>query len=277
MEYVNHHHDLYYSQFPSQDSSSQAFNISSQYYGQSYPNFYNQQQFYTQPIDSYGTQGMPAQFYDHQMSQAIANKKRKGDGAEVKVQKTKSVKRACKPILDEEESMDHKSAKRSCFSPSSQTSNSSGSSKYARNSKSPLNSGLYLDDELHQQRVMANVRERQRTQSLNEAFASLRHIIPTLPSDKLSKIQTLKLATSYIDFLYQLLNETSPESGNTSGTSSGIESQNNSQSWQFDKSPNDSTGNSPSSSSSPVSSSSTGSNSSAKRGRNQTKQKTFVY
>lgn len=50
-------------------------------------------------------------------------------------------------------------------------------------------------EELQTQRVMANVRERQRTQSLNEAFASLRKIIPTLPSDKLSKIQTLKLAS----------------------------------------------------------------------------------
>lgn len=55
------------------------------------------------------------------------------------------------------------------------------------------------------QRVMANVRERQRTQSLNDAFAQLRKIIPTLPSDKLSKIQTLKLATRYIDFLCQVL------------------------------------------------------------------------
>ena len=49
--------------------------------------------------------------------------------------------------------------------------------------------------------VAANVRERQRTQSLNEAFAKLREIVPTLPSDKLSKIQTLKLASRYIDFL----------------------------------------------------------------------------
>lgn len=60
-------------------------------------------------------------------------------------------------------------------------------------------------EELHTQRVLANVRERQRTQSLNEAFAALRKIIPTLPSDKLSKIQTLKLAARYIDFLYQVL------------------------------------------------------------------------
>lgn len=50
-------------------------------------------------------------------------------------------------------------------------------------------------EDLQSQRVMANVRERQRTQNLNEAFASLRKIIPTLPSDKLSKIQTLKLAS----------------------------------------------------------------------------------
>lgn len=60
-------------------------------------------------------------------------------------------------------------------------------------------------EELQIQRVMANVRERQRTQSLNEAFASLRQIIPSLPSDKLSKIQTLQLATQYIEFLYQIL------------------------------------------------------------------------
>lgn len=60
-------------------------------------------------------------------------------------------------------------------------------------------------EEIQNQRVMANVRERQRTQSLNEAFAALRKIIPTMPSDKLSKIQTLKLATRYIDFLFQVL------------------------------------------------------------------------
>ncbi|NXF13684.1 TWST2 protein, partial [Smithornis capensis] len=61
------------------------------------------------------------------------------------------------------------------------------------------------------QRVIANVRERQRTQSLNDAFAELRKIIPTLPSDKLSKIQTLKLAARYIDFLCQVLQSDPPE------------------------------------------------------------------
>uniref|UniRef100_A0A3Q2YX02 Twist family bHLH transcription factor 1a n=2 Tax=Hippocampus comes TaxID=109280 RepID=A0A3Q2YX02_HIPCM len=71
----------------------------------------------------------------------------------------------------------------------------------ASSSSSPARS---IDD-LQNQRVMANIRERQRTQSLNEAFTSLRKIIPTLPSDKLSKIQTLKLAARYIDFLCQVL------------------------------------------------------------------------
>uniref|UniRef100_A0A8D8G1L6 Protein twist n=1 Tax=Culex pipiens TaxID=7175 RepID=A0A8D8G1L6_CULPI len=72
-------------------------------------------------------------------------------------------------------------------------------------------------EELQTQRVMANVRERQRTQSLNEAFASLRKIIPTLPSDKLSKIQTLKLASRYIDFLYYILSNNELPSMDESG------------------------------------------------------------
>ncbi|XP_072539929.1 twist-related protein 2-like [Salminus brasiliensis] len=69
-------------------------------------------------------------------------------------------------------------------------------------------------EDTQKQRVLANVRERQRTQSLNEAFASLRKMIPTLPSDKLSKIQTLKLASRYIDFLYQVLQSDATENRN---------------------------------------------------------------
>ncbi|XP_035266968.1 twist-related protein 2-like [Anguilla rostrata] len=74
-----------------------------------------------------------------------------------------------------------------------------------KRSKKSSPSSAQSYEELQNQRVLANVRERQRTQSLNEAFASLRKIIPTLPSDKLSKIQTLKLASRYIDFLCQVL------------------------------------------------------------------------
>ncbi|XP_039519954.1 twist3 [Pimephales promelas] len=87
-------------------------------------------------------------------------------------------------------------------SPSS-SSNSSSSLVPTVSAVSPVPGQPFED--LHTQRVIANVRERQRTQSLNDAFASLRKIIPTLPSDKLSKIQILKLASRYIDFLYQVL------------------------------------------------------------------------
>ncbi|XP_076875000.1 twist3 [Brachyhypopomus gauderio] len=88
-------------------------------------------------------------------------------------------------------------------SPSSSTSSSCSSLVPVASAVSPLPGQPFED--LHSQRVIANVRERQRTQSLNDAFASLRKIIPTLPSDKLSKIQILKLASRYIDFLYQVL------------------------------------------------------------------------
>ena len=54
-------------------------------------------------------------------------------------------------------------------------------------------------------RTIANIRERQRTQALNDGFNSLRKMIPTLPSDKLSKIQTLRLTVMYIDFLCKVL------------------------------------------------------------------------
>ena len=46
-----------------------------------------------------------------------------------------------------------------------------------------------------QQRFAANMRERKRMQSINEAFESLRQLIPIRPYEKrLSKVDTLKLA-----------------------------------------------------------------------------------
>lgn len=91
--------------------------------------------------------------------------------------------------------------------PSRKNGEDSDSSTLGKRGKKSSNSSSSPQsfEDLQTQRVMANVRERQRTQSLNEAFASLRKIIPTLPSDKLSKIQTLKLAARYIDFLCQVL------------------------------------------------------------------------
>ncbi|XP_033212101.1 pancreas transcription factor 1 subunit alpha-like [Belonocnema kinseyi] len=57
-----------------------------------------------------------------------------------------------------------------------------------------------------QQRQAANMRERRRMQSINDAFEGLRAHIPTLPYEKrLSKVDTLKLAIGYINFLNDLV------------------------------------------------------------------------
>jgi len=56
------------------------------------------------------------------------------------------------------------------------------------------------------QRQAANARERDRTHSVNTAFTALRSLIPTEPADrKLSKIETLRLASSYIGHLANVL------------------------------------------------------------------------
>lgn len=50
------------------------------------------------------------------------------------------------------------------------------------------------------------MRERRRMQNINEAFEGLRSHIPTLPYEKkLSKVDTLKLAISYINFLGEMV------------------------------------------------------------------------
>lgn len=56
------------------------------------------------------------------------------------------------------------------------------------------------------QRNAANARERYRTHNVNTAFTALRTLIPTEPVDrKLSKIETLRLASSYIAHLANVL------------------------------------------------------------------------
>ncbi|XP_014668336.1 PREDICTED: transcription factor 15-like [Priapulus caudatus] len=59
---------------------------------------------------------------------------------------------------------------------------------------------------LSKARMAANARERARTQSVNTGFSALRTLIPTEPADrKLSKIETLRLAVSYIAHLETVL------------------------------------------------------------------------
>jgi hypothetical protein len=60
------------------------------------------------------------------------------------------------------------------------------------------------------QRHAANLRERKRMQSINDAFEGLRTHIPVHPYEKrLSKVDTLRLAIDYISFLNRLLSSTS--------------------------------------------------------------------
>ncbi|XP_074728436.1 transcription factor 15-like [Strix uralensis] len=55
-------------------------------------------------------------------------------------------------------------------------------------------------------RAAANARERDRTHSVNTAFGALRRLIPTRPADRrLSKVETLRLAASYISHLANVL------------------------------------------------------------------------
>ncbi|AWP21797.1 putative fer3-like protein [Scophthalmus maximus] len=59
------------------------------------------------------------------------------------------------------------------------------------------------------QRQAANVRERRRMFSLNEAFDELRGKVPTFAYEKrLSRIETLRLAIVYISFMTDLLETT---------------------------------------------------------------------
>ncbi|NP_001158451.1 transcription factor 21 [Saccoglossus kowalevskii] len=59
---------------------------------------------------------------------------------------------------------------------------------------------------INKSRDAANARERTRMKILGKAFQKLKTTLPWVPSDtKLSKLDTLKLALRYIDYLNQVL------------------------------------------------------------------------
>ncbi|XP_018334767.1 protein Fer3-like isoform X2 [Agrilus planipennis] len=65
------------------------------------------------------------------------------------------------------------------------------------------------------QRRAANIRERRRMFNLNEAFDKLRRKVPTFAYEKrLSRIETLRLAITYISFMTELLHGTVPDHKN---------------------------------------------------------------
>ncbi|XP_005988374.1 heart- and neural crest derivatives-expressed protein 1 [Latimeria chalumnae] len=74
-----------------------------------------------------------------------------------------------------------------------------------------------LSGRLGRRKGVGPKKERRRTESINSAFAELRECIPNVPADtKLSKIKTLRLATSYIAYLMDVLAKDN-QTGETEG------------------------------------------------------------
>lgn len=72
------------------------------------------------------------------------------------------------------------------------------------------------------QRRAANIRERRRMFNLNEAFDKLRRKVPTFAYEKrLSRIETLRLAITYISFMDQVVRNETKASSSTSAAAGG--------------------------------------------------------
>ncbi|XP_047494087.1 transcription factor 21-like, partial [Penaeus chinensis] len=89
---------------------------------------------------------------------------------------------------------------------------SSSSSSYNNNKKKEAGDGVGgRGREKPVQRNAANARERARMRILSRAFSRLKTTLPWVPADtKLSKLDTLRLATSYIAHLRALLQDEEP-------------------------------------------------------------------
>ncbi|XP_078456544.1 uncharacterized protein LOC144722298 [Lampetra planeri] len=71
-----------------------------------------------------------------------------------------------------------------------------------------------LSEGKHGQRNAANARERARMRVLSKAFSRLKTTLPWVPADtKLSKLDTLRLASSYIGHLRQILADETYQNG----------------------------------------------------------------
>ncbi|XP_030745467.1 transcription factor 21-like [Sitophilus oryzae] len=80
-----------------------------------------------------------------------------------------------------------------------------------RRSVSSEDSDDEFDEMRHPQRNAANARERARMRVLSKAFCRLKTTLPWVPADtKLSKLDTLRLATSYIAHLRAVLMDQPP-------------------------------------------------------------------
>ena len=81
-------------------------------------------------------------------------------------------------------------------------------SSLAHTNESSNSSGISHSSLSIIQRSAANDRERTRMRVLSKAFVKLKTSLPWVPADtKLSKLDTLKLATSYISYLTRILQD----------------------------------------------------------------------
>ncbi|KAM6954310.1 transcription factor 21 [Aplochiton taeniatus] len=88
-----------------------------------------------------------------------------------------------------------------------------GPGKKKKTSRKSALSGL-MHEGKHVQRNAANARERARMRVLSKAFSRLKTTLPWVPADtKLSKLDTLRLASSYIAHLRQILANDKYENG----------------------------------------------------------------
>lgn len=83
---------------------------------------------------------------------------------------------------------------------------SSGSQKSSNGKTKRRSNKLVSPVVMKKRRLAANARERRRMQNLNNAFDKLRTVLPSLGNDRqLSKYETLQMAQSYMNALYELL------------------------------------------------------------------------
>lgn len=75
----------------------------------------------------------------------------------------------------------------------------------------PRSSAIETTEQANFLRTRGCKKEKKRTECINSAFSQLRRCIPNVPLDtKLSKIKTLRLATSYISYLTDIVRTGDP-------------------------------------------------------------------
>lgn len=98
--------------------------------------------------------------------------------------------------------------KTTCYSPDRFSEEEDDRRRKQAHSSSSRLSEPHQKEAQQTQRNAANARERARMRVLSKAFSRLKTSLPWVPADtKLSKLDTLRLASSYISHLRQLLQE----------------------------------------------------------------------